>query len=60
MEQQIFTVTELNNRIKGLFELDPMLQKVCIKGELSNYKVYPSGHHYFTMKDAEGSIRCVM
>ncbi len=29
-------------------------------GRLSNYKVYPSGHHYFTMKDAEGALRCVM
>lgn len=29
-------------------------------GELSNYKVYPSGHHYFTLKDAESSLRCVM
>ena len=60
MEQQIFTVTELNNRIKGLFELDPLLQNVCVRGELSNYKIYPSGHHYFTLKDAEGSLRCVM
>lgn len=60
MEETVFSVTELNNRIKGLFELDPMLQNVCVRGELSNYKVYPSGHHYFTMKDAESSIRCVM
>ena len=60
MEQTIFTVTDLNNRIKDLFELDPLLQNVCVRGELSNYKVYPSGHHYFTMKDAESSIRCVM
>lgn len=60
MEQQIFSVTELNNRIKGLFELDPVLQNVCVRGELSNYKVYPSGHHYFTIKDAESSLRCVM
>lgn len=60
MEQKILTVTDLNNRIKDLFELDPLLQNVCVRGELSNYKVYPSGHHYFTMKDAESSIRCVM
>lgn len=60
MEQEIFSVSELNNRIKYLFELDPMLQNVCVKGELSNYKVYPSGHHYFTMKDSECSLRCVM
>ncbi len=60
MEEKIFSVTDLNNRIKGLLDLDPMLQNVCVKGELSNYKVYPSGHHYFTLKDAESSIRCVM
>ena len=60
MEQNILSVTDLNNRIKGLLDLDPMLQNVCVKGELSNYKVYPSGHHYFTLKDAESSIRCVM
>ena len=60
MEQKIFSVSDLNNRIKGLFELDPILQNICVKGELSNYKIYPSGHHYFTMKDAEASIRCVM
>ncbi len=60
MEQKILSVSDLNNRIKGLLDLDPMLQNVCVKGELSNYKVYPSGHHYFTLKDAESSIRCVM
>ncbi|MGI5935472.1 MAG: exodeoxyribonuclease VII large subunit [Oscillospiraceae bacterium] len=60
MEQQVFTVTELNERIKGLFELDPVLAGVCVRGELSNYKIYPSGHHYFTLKDAGSSLRCVM
>ena len=60
MEKQTLTVTELNNRIKGLLELDPMLADVCVRGELSNYKIYPSGHHYFTLKDSESSLRCVM
>ena len=60
MEQKVFSVSELNNRIKELFELDPMLTHVCVRGELSNYKAYPSGHHYFTLKDAGGSLRCVM
>ena len=60
MEQTTLTVTELNARIKGLIDADPMLGNVCVKGELSNYKVYPSGHHYFTLKDAESSLRCVM
>ena len=60
MEEKIFSVTDLNNRIKGIIDADSVLQNVCVKGELSNYKVYPSGHHYFTLKDAESSIRCVM
>ena len=60
MEQQTLTVTELNQYIKGLLDLDPMLGNVSVRGELSNYKVYPSGHHYFTLKDSESSLRCVM
>ena len=60
MDQQTLTVTELNNYIKGLLDQDPMLGNVSVRGELSNYKVYPSGHHYFTLKDSESSLRCVM
>ena len=60
MEQQIYSVTELNSRIAELFTLDPVLSHVSVQGELSNYKIYPSGHHYFTLKDAESSLRCVM
>ena len=60
MDNQAITVSELNARIKGLLESDPMLANVCVRGELSNYKIYPSGHHYFTLKDSESSLRCVM
>ena len=60
MDEKIFSVSELNGHIKALLEADPLLQSVCVRGELSNYKVYPSGHHYFTLKDAQSSIRCVM
>lgn len=60
MERQVFSVTELNNHIKGLLELDPMLRNVCVRGEISNYKIYSSGHHYFTLKDSESSLSCVM
>lgn len=60
MERPTLSVTELNNRIKGLIDLDPVLGDVCVRGELSNYKIYPSGHHYFTLKDTESSLRCVM
>ena len=60
MEQTILTVTELNTLVKGILEEDPALQNVCIRGEISNYKLYPSGHHYFSLKDAESAIRCVL
>ena len=60
MEQHIFSVTELNQTIKDLLDATPKLQNLYVRGELSNYKVYPSGHHYFTLKDKEGALRCVM
>ena len=60
MEQHIFGVTEVNHLVKLLLDSEPMLQNVAVRGELSNYKMYPSGHHYFTLKDAEGALRCVM
>ena len=60
MDEKIFSVSELNGHIKALLEIDPLLQNICVRGELSNYKVYPSGHHYFTLKDAQSAIRCVM
>ena len=60
MEQHIFGVTEVNELVKLLLDNEPMLQNICVRGELSNYKMYPSGHHYFSLKDREGAIRCVM
>ena len=39
---------------------DPLLRGLLVRGEVSNYKCYPSGHHYFSLKDEQGSIRCVM
>ena len=60
MERQVLTVLELNSRIQGLLELDPMLRSIGVQGEISNYKVYSSGHHYFTLKDSESSLSCVM
>lgn len=58
--QMIFTVSEVNNFIKALLDRVPQLQEIFVRGEISNYKLYPSGHHYFSLKDAEGTIRCVM
>lgn len=60
MENTIYNVSELNDHIKLLLDCDPVLNGVYVRGELSNYKVYPSGHHYFTMKDQDGALRCVM
>ncbi len=60
MERSAVSVTELNNHIKDLLDADFFLSGVMVRGEISNYKLYPSGHHYFTLKDAESSLRCVM
>lgn len=59
-DQRIFSVTEVNGYIKGLLDNTPILNGLFIRGELSNYKIYPSGHHYFTLKDGECALRCVM
>lgn len=60
MERPVFSVTELNHMVKHLLDGEPALQGIFVRGELSNYKIYPSGHHYFTLKDQEGALRCVM
>ena len=60
MEQHVFSVTEVNQYIKSIIDGVPQLGDLLIRGELSNYKVYPSGHHYFTLKDGESAIHCVM
>jgi len=60
MEQHIFGVSEVNQLVKLLLDNEPLLANVAVRGELSNYKIYPSGHHYFTLKDPEGALRCVM
>ena len=58
--QEPISVTALNQYIKGMFERERLLSRVLVRSEISNYKVYPSGHHYFSLKDAESSIRCVI
>lgn len=60
MERHIFSVTEVNELVKLLLDNEPMLSGICVRGEISNYKMYPSGHHYFSLKDPTGAIRCVM
>lgn len=56
----VFTVTQVNHYVKKLMDQDEQLTALLIRGEISNYKCYSSGHHYFSLKDAQGSIRCVM
>lgn len=58
--QQIFEVSQINEYLKCRFEEDEFLSDLLIRGEISNYKLYPSGHHYFSLKDANGAMRCVM
>ena len=60
MQQPIYEVSQINEYIKLRFDDDAFLNNLFLRGEISNYKCYPSGHHYFSLKDAEGSIRCVM
>lgn len=60
MSGEVFSVSDLNDRVKALLDGDVLLQNLFVLGEISNYKLYPSGHHYFTMKDAESAVRCVM
>ena len=60
MERHIYSVSEVNQLIKSMLDGEPQLGEIFLRGEISNYKLYPSGHHYFTLKDAEGAIRCVM
>ncbi len=56
----VYEVSQINAYLKDKLDTDPLLANIYVRGELSNYKVYPSGHHYFTLKDAEGSLKCVM
>ena len=60
MQQQVLTITALNEYIRGKMESDALLNAVAVKGEISNYKLYPSGHHYFTLKDENSALKCVM
>ena len=60
MSDRIYDVSELNAYIKQLLDSDPALAGIYVRGELSNYKIYSSGHHYFTIKDKDAAISCVM
>lgn len=57
---QIYSITQVNEYIQGMMNADPRLSQVAVRGEISNYKCYPSGHHYFTLKDESSALKCVM
>ena len=60
MEKQVLSISQLNEYIKSRMDQDPNLRNVAVRGEISNYKLYPSGHHYFTLKDESAALKCVM
>ena len=60
MQQKVLSITQINEYIRNKLDVDPLLGNVAVCGEISNYKVYPSGHHYFTLKDEGGALKCVM
>lgn len=60
MQEKTFTVTEINNYINKKLKMDPKLKNIYVKGEISNYKSYPRGHDYFTLKDEKTQISAVM
>lgn len=60
MAQNVLTITQINEYIRSMMDHDGLLANVAVKGEISNYKMYPSGHHYFTLKDEGGALKCVL
>ncbi|MFZ3071022.1 MAG: exodeoxyribonuclease VII large subunit, partial [Anaerolineaceae bacterium] len=60
LKPPIFTITALNNYLRELLESDEILQDLWVRGEIFNYSQPRSGHLYFTLKDAEAQVRCVM
>lgn len=60
MAQQVLSITQINEYIRSKMDGDQLLNAVAVRGEISNYKVYPSGHHYFTLKDEGAALKCVM
>ena len=60
MSRQVLSITQINEYIRRMLDTDSLLGSVAVRGEISNYKVYPSGHHYFTLKDENSALKCVM
>ena len=60
MTRNVYTVGQVNAYIKNMFTQDYMLNRIYVKGEVSNCKYHTSGHIYFSLKDESGTIACVM
>ena len=60
MTQNILSISQINEYIRAKMDSDDVLASVAVRGEISNYKLYPSGHHYFTLKDESSALKCVM
>lgn len=60
MKQRVLTVEKLTKYIKGILDNDPILRNVYVEGEVSNFKRHSSGHAYFSLKDNESRIQCVL
>ena len=60
MNPRIYSVGQVNTYIKNMFSQDFMLNRISIKGEVSNCKYHTSGHIYFSLKDETGTLSCVM
>ncbi|BEP28995.1 exodeoxyribonuclease VII large subunit [Helicovermis profundi] len=60
MKIRALSVTELNKYIKRTLDIDPILSSLTVIGEVSNYKLHSSGHTYFTLKDEDSKINCVL
>lgn len=58
--KNVYSVTQVNSYIKNMFTQDYMLRSITVSGEVSNVKYHTSGHIYFTMKDKNSAIACVM
>lgn len=58
--KKVFSVYDINRYIKGIFSSDMLLTDILVSGEISNYKYHYSGHMYFTLKDDQSLLKCVM
>jgi exodeoxyribonuclease VII large subunit len=60
IEAPTYAVSEVVRYLGDMLEADVTLQDIWVRGEVSNYKAYPSGHWYFTLKDEQAALRCTM